>query len=135
MRMASQKKLAAEILGVGTGKIWFDPIRIEDIGQAITRADIKDLIKDKAIRLKQNTNKAKPGRKTKAKRGKGRRKIMVGNRKRMYINRIRKMREFLDKAHKKGEMTGEDKKKLRRLAKAGQFRSLKHLKESLKPAV
>jgi len=44
-----QKRLAAEILGVGESRVRVDPARISDVAQAITREDIKRLIREGAI--------------------------------------------------------------------------------------
>ena len=131
MKYASQKRLAAEILKVGTLKVWLDPLRLEDVKQAITRTDIKDLIKDRAIRVKPSVKRNKVVKRKR--RGKGSIKIRVKNRKKKYVNRIRKIRVYLDKAYKKEEITREDKHKLRRLAKSGHFRTLRHLKDHIKP--
>ena len=49
-----------------------------------------------------------------------------------YMNKIRKMRKHIQELHSKGELTDEKKDRVRKLAKAGQFRNLKHLKESIK---
>ena len=126
-----QKKLASRMLNAGIGKIWFDPLRAEDIKQAITRADISDLIKDKAIRVKAGKKKTVHV-KRKRKRKAGSRKMIVKNRKERYVNQIRKMRRYLHEISQKGEVSEDIKWKLRGLAKAGQFRSLKHLKEHIK---
>jgi len=42
-----QRRLAAEILGVGESRIWIDPNPeyTEDIEQALTRRDVESLIK------------------------------------------------------------------------------------------
>ena len=130
MELKIQKKLASKVLNVGLNKIWFDPLRLEDVEQAITRADILDLIKDKAIRIKAGIR--REVKKNRGKRKAGSRKMIVKNRKRKYINRIRKMRGHISEVHKKGEISEELKWKVRGLAKAGQFRSLRHLKEYLK---
>ncbi|MEM4532476.1 MAG: 50S ribosomal protein L19e, partial [Desulfurococcaceae archaeon] len=44
--LSLQKKLAAEILDVGVSRIWIDPSRVDEVVEAITREDIKRLIKD-----------------------------------------------------------------------------------------
>ena len=118
------------MLGVGTGKIWFDPLRLEDISQEITRTDITELIKDRAIRVRPSVNSTKNEKRKR--KGSGSRKMTVSTRKRDYMNKIRKMRRHLEDLSFKGEITRERKDKIRKLAKAGQFRNLKHLKEILR---
>jgi LSU ribosomal protein L19E len=46
MNLTTQKRLAAEILKVGTNRVWIDPERVEEVSTAITRESIKQLIKD-----------------------------------------------------------------------------------------
>jgi len=134
MKFQAQKKLAARIKKVGVGRIWLDPLRLEDVKQAITRGDIKDLIKDKAIKVKPKTKKAKSKGKP-GKKGTGRIRKRIRNRKAKYVSKIRKIRRYLDYVCKNKEITKKEKDKLRKLAKSGHFRSLKHLKESMKPTV
>lgn len=130
MKLQSQKRLASDILKVGQGKIWLDPLRLDDVKQAITRADIQELIKDKAIKKKHAAKKKKVVKRKR--KGKGRVKVRVGNRKKKYVNKIRKIRRYLDYALEKKEVTKTSRDKLRKLSKSGHFRSLRHLKESLK---
>ncbi len=47
-----QKRIAASVLKVGLNKVWFDPTRISEIREAITREDVKELIKEKVIKKK-----------------------------------------------------------------------------------
>jgi large subunit ribosomal protein L19e len=130
MKFKTQTSLASRMLGVGAGKIKFDPLRLEDVSQAITRADIAELIKDRAIRVKPTPNRTKVV--IRKRKGVGRTRFTVSNRKRDYINKIRKMRRHLQELHDKGDLALERKNRIRRLAKAGQFRNLKHMKESMK---
>ncbi|UCF59603.1 MAG: 50S ribosomal protein L19e, partial [Candidatus Bathyarchaeota archaeon] len=44
MSLKSQRRLAAELLNVGEGRVWIDPDRIEDVEAAITREEIRRLI-------------------------------------------------------------------------------------------
>ena len=71
--MASlQKKLAAKILKVGANKVWLNPVKMKDIEKAITRIDVKRLIKQNAI--KAMPEKIHP-------RGREKRRISTGSRK------------------------------------------------------
>lgn len=49
MSLRSQRRLAAEILKVGEGRVWIDPDRIEDVEAAITREEIRKLIHEGII--------------------------------------------------------------------------------------
>ena len=48
--VASQKRLSASILKCGVNRVWFDPERISDIENAISREDLRGLITDGASR-------------------------------------------------------------------------------------
>ncbi len=42
MNLRSQKRVAADVLGIGVTRVWFNPEKKEDIKKAITKADIRD---------------------------------------------------------------------------------------------
>ncbi|SEH53334.1 LSU ribosomal protein L19E [Halopenitus malekzadehii] len=48
--LSAQKRLAADELDVGKGRVWFDPDAQEEIADAITREDVRDLIEQGTIR-------------------------------------------------------------------------------------
>jgi len=50
LSLRSQRRLAAEVLKVGEGRVWIDPDRTEDVEAAITREEIRKLIHEGAIR-------------------------------------------------------------------------------------
>jgi len=50
MAGVTQRRLAADILGVGQNRVWMDPQRLEEIQTAITSQEIRRLIGDGAIR-------------------------------------------------------------------------------------
>lgn len=50
MSLSNQRRLAAEVLGVGETRVWIDPTRFEDVVAAITREDIRNLIKEGVIK-------------------------------------------------------------------------------------
>jgi large subunit ribosomal protein L19e len=51
--LSAQRRLAADVLDVGKNKIWLDPDRQADIADAITRADVRDLVQEGAIRAEE----------------------------------------------------------------------------------
>jgi len=129
MTLTTQKRLAADILNVGKGKVIFDNLRLEDISKAITRADVRELIKDKAI-MKKTWK--KQSRKVKiASKGPGKIKIRVKNRKAKYVAKIRKLRRYLSEIRGKKTISTEEYQYLRKLAKSGHFKTRRHLKEYL----
>ncbi len=50
MSLRSQRRLAADILKVGEGRVWIDPERTEDVEAAITREEIRKLIHEEVIK-------------------------------------------------------------------------------------
>ncbi len=50
MSLRSQRRLAAELLKIGLNRVWIDPDRNDDVEVAITRAEIKKLIHEGAIK-------------------------------------------------------------------------------------
>jgi len=50
LSLKSQRRLAAEILKVGEGRVWINPNRIEDVEAAISREEIRKLVHEGIIR-------------------------------------------------------------------------------------
>ncbi|MCJ7762991.1 50S ribosomal protein L19e [Candidatus Bathyarchaeota archaeon] len=47
--LASQRRLAANILKIGQNRVWMDPERMDDVEGAITREEVRKLIHEKVI--------------------------------------------------------------------------------------
>lgn len=136
-----QRKLASKILGCGTNKIWFDSDRLEDIREAITAEDIRELIKDGAIKgkitkgVKARAAKFRAGRRRKKrKRGLGKKKKILGRRKSDYVKSIRKLRGHINLLRERG-LDSKKANKLRKLAKSGHLTTIKNMEEYLKQNV
>ena len=138
MKLNVQKRLAAGVLGCSPKRIWLDPERLSDIKEAITKIDIKGLIKDKAIAKKpvKSVSRARARVRQKQKRS-GRRKGQGSRkgsenardaRKVVWINQARAQRELLKKMKEKGLFTTSVYRELYEKSKGGFFRSRKHLK-------
>jgi large subunit ribosomal protein L19e len=137
-----QKRLAAEILGVGVSRIRIDPARISDVAQAITREDVKKLIKTGAIWAEQERGvtgySSKIRRKQRVKgrsRGHGKReggKYARSDPKEAWMNRIRKIRGYLRYLRDHGVLDARTYRYLYMLAKGGYFTSLASLRLYLK---
>ncbi len=138
MRLKIQKRLAATILKTSKSKIKFDGDRLEDIKESITKVDIRNLIKDKAIEKvpiigpsrvrarKQMEQKAKGKR-----RGQGSRKGKSTARlpkKERWMNHVRKQRELLKKLRDNKKITTGAYRDLYSKSKGGFFRSVRHIK-------
>jgi large subunit ribosomal protein L19e len=129
------KRVAASILKCGTSRVWIDPNNIEKAKKAITRKDVKNLIKlgiiKKLPEKEQKGNKKKLEQKKKGRRkGKGSRKGAKGARqgkKMLWIKTVRAQRKLLKNFKEKGLIEKNVYRKLYRLVKGGMFRSRKHL--------
>ena len=65
MNLGKKRALAAKVLNVGKERICFNSERLDEIKEAITRQDIRDLHASKAITIRQESGrKAKQKRKT-----------------------------------------------------------------------
>jgi large subunit ribosomal protein L19e len=50
MDLKNKRRMAAELLDCGENRVWIDPNRVEDLTDAITRADIRTAIESGSIR-------------------------------------------------------------------------------------
>lgn len=133
-----QRRLAADILKCGKNRVRFDPDRLSDIKEAITKADIKSLINNRVISKKRllNTSRfwARKRREQKSygkQKGFGSRKGKKTARsppKRAWINKIRLQRNFIKSLRDKGNIKSIEYHELYMKSKGGFFRSLRHLK-------
>ena len=142
MNLTPQKRMAAEILKCGENRVYFDPYLIEDISLAITREDIRNLVKQGVIQKKYkkgNSNyrkKAHHERKKKGRaRGFGKRKGTKHARtpkKRAWIKRIRPQRRELKKLRERKLITVANYRKLYKNTKGGMFPSVAQMNRYIK---
>ena len=134
MSLKAQKRIAAEILKCGENRIYFDPFLIEEIKMAITRDDIRNLIKEGIIQKKYKKGISKyrknlhHERKKKGRaRGLGKRKGTKHARtpkKESWMKRIRPQRRELKKLRDRKLITTAIYRKLYKNAKGGMFNSV-----------
>jgi large subunit ribosomal protein L19e len=139
--LASQKRIVAAILKCGVNRIWFNPERLSDIENAISRDDLRGLVTDGAIKARQKKGVSRGRARAKiAKRsyghckGPGRRKGAAGARhpaKRTWIQKIRAIRKALVTLRDAGTIDPHMYRILYRKAAGGQFRSVAHMKAQL----
>lgn len=134
-----QRRLAADILKVGRNKVVFNPAKLKESSEGITRADVRGLIIKGAIGKKPHVGNSRGRlRKIKAQKKKGRRKgpatrkgswnVRTGGKKRRWINKIRPQRKLLKTLRDKEVIKPSVYRKLYRIAKSGYFRNKAHLK-------
>lgn len=116
----------------GENRVRFDPERLEDIRDAITREEIRALIKDGVIYAEPV--KGQQRIRIKEKRGPGRRKgakHSVISRKRRWIMRVRAQRRYLAGLKAAGRLKEGVYRKVYLQIKAGRFKSIADLKAYL----
>jgi large subunit ribosomal protein L19e len=121
----------------GESRVWIDPAQSKDAQAAITRIDVKNLIKKGVIkrvpgkvRMPKVAGKGWGGR-ARTRKGHGSRKggrFSRLPRKRRWINIVRPLRKMLAGMRAAGEVDKSTYKKLYMLVKGGQFRSRSHLR-------
>jgi large subunit ribosomal protein L19e len=128
MKLEGKKDLVARALGVGKGRIAFNVQRLEEIKQAITKQDIKDLVESGAINIKEIKGRIAVEKRGRRRAGSIRKKIKSG--KRGYITITRKLRRYLQSIRAK--MPNERYVLLRQEIKMHSFPNLAHFKERIK---
>ena len=134
MNLTSQRKLAATVLDCGMNRVWIDPERADEVSMAITREEIRKLIKEKAIKaLPENSQSRGRARVLAEKKKKGRRigagskkgaRFSVVSRKTRWMNKIRAQRKHLADLRDRRVIGVSAYRSLYRKAKGGEFRSV-----------
>lgn len=131
MKLSMQKRLASELLKCGVSRVRFDPERLEDIEDAITREDVRRLIEDGVIYKLQARGVSGAGAEAKRK-GPGSRKggkYSILPRKRRWIMRVRAQRRYIAGLRDRGVIDAKIYRRLYRLVKAGVFKSVAAVEE------
>ena len=141
MDLSNQKRMAAEILKCGEGRVWIDPDRIEDAADCITRADVRTAIASGLIAAKPKKGISKGrtrhmlNQKAKGKRkGPGSRKGTDNARlpdKRRWISTIRPIRDELKTLRDEGKITPSVYRMYYRKAKGGVYKSRRNIRQHM----
>lgn len=133
-----QKRIASMILKCSPKRIKFVTERLEDIKEAITRADLRSLVKDKAILGVQKkgisrvrANKIQKQKSKGQKKGQGKRKgksTARAPKKEKWMAKIRTQRKFIKELKDKGLVANDTYRNLYLKSKGGFFRSKRHIK-------
>ncbi|MFA5346804.1 MAG: 50S ribosomal protein L19e [Methanoregula sp.] len=139
--VASQKRIAAAILKCGANRVWFDPARISDIENAISREDLRVLITDGAIKAHQKKGVSRGRARARIaqrsyghRKGAGKRKGAAGARnpsKKAWVQKIRAIRKVLVELRDAGTIDRHMYRIIYRKAAGGQFRSVAHMKAQM----
>ena len=128
MNLSKKKQLASRALGVGIKRIVFVEPRMDEIKEAITKQDIRDLNQEGAILVKGVKGRRKFEKRTRT-RGVGKVRKKVNIRKKQYVIMTRKLRTYVDGLVKAGKLNKEDAVDVKKKIRNKFFRSKAHLKE------
>ncbi len=135
--LKAQKRLAADVMGVGKRRVWLDPDELDEIAEAITREDIRELVDLGIIQAKDDkTNSRGRARERNKKRsyghrkGQGSRKGKAGareNTKDSWVSRIRAQRARLKELRDEGTIDRTQYRELYNKASGGEFDNVDRL--------
>jgi large subunit ribosomal protein L19e len=139
--VASQKRIVASVLKCGVNRVWFDPARLSDIENAISREDLRALVTDGAIKARQKKGVSRGRARARIaqrsyghRKGPGKRKGAAGARKpskTAWVQKIRAIRKVLVELRAAGTIDPHMYRILYRKAAGGQFRSVAHMKAQM----
>jgi len=127
MNLNKKKELAARTLKIGKERIIFVKSRLDEIKEAITKQDIRDLMKDKAIVIKEIKGRRKKQKKRKRSPGNIRKKVQT--RKKDYVILTRKLRTYVKELKEQGKISLEELRDIRKKIRNKEFRSKANLRE------
>ncbi len=135
--LANQRRLAADVMGVGLYRVWLDPEASKDIAAALTREDIRKLIEEGKINKMaiRGTSRVRARELHEARayghrKGHGSRSGAKGARrpkKEMWMKKIRALRKRLRELKANNTIDVSTYRRLYRKAKGGEYRSKAHL--------
>ncbi len=133
MNLEKKRALASRALNIGKNRISFNPERLNEIKDSLTKQDIRDLVSSRAILIKEIKGR-KQNEKRKTRRREGSIKQRNIDTKGEYMLLTRKLRSYLLHQRSRGLIPQELFLKVRKEIKSSSLRSLSHLKERLSNA-
>ncbi len=138
MNLKNQKRVSASVLKVGKRRVWFDRERLQEIKEAITKEDIRGLVKRNLIQKKPETGTSRVRarkrivqRRKGRQQGKGKRKgtrtARLGK-KEAWMIQVRSQRKFIKELKEKGLVDVRTYRNLYSKVKGGYFRNKRHIK-------
>lgn len=138
MDLTTQKKLAAELLKCSAERVHFDPARLHDIKEGITKSDMRLLISDGFVTEKParstsrvRARKIQEQKRKGLRRGPGSKKGTLNandNKKEKWMAKVRSQRAFLQELKTKKLISITTFRELYLKSKGGFFRSKRHIK-------
>ncbi|HJT49264.1 MAG TPA: 50S ribosomal protein L19e [Nitrososphaeraceae archaeon] len=141
VNIRKKRELVARILGVGANRVRFEPDKLDEVSDSITRDNMRALIKNGAIWTvkPKGTSRARAEAKLELhrKRGtgpgskKGKKTARTGK-KAIYVARVRSMRYHLKVLKERNDLNRQTYWSLYKRVNGGQVRSLAHLRDLVK---
>jgi len=128
MNLSKKKELAGRTLKVGKARIVFLNSRVNEIKEAITKQDIRDLKNNGAIIVKEIKGRKKNIKK-KRKKSDGKKKKKVKKRKQEYVVLTRKLRKYVSEMKKQEKVSRDEYYDIRKKIRNRIFKSQSHLKD------
>lgn len=125
MNLGKKKNLAAKTMKVGKERIIFVNSRLDEIKNAITKQDIRDLYAEGAILVREVKGRRRVVKKRN--RSAGNVRIKVNTRKRDYMILTRKLRKHIQDLKKQRKLSDEKVKDMRKKIKNKFFKDKNHL--------
>jgi large subunit ribosomal protein L19e len=143
VNLKKKRELIARMLGIGANRVKFEPDKLDDIADSITREDLRSLVKRGTIwttKVKGTSRgRAKTKQAIRKKSGlgpgskKGKKTARMGK-KSAYVTKIRSMRHHLKVLKDRNEINRQTYWSIYKKVNGGQVRSVSHLREIVKQA-
>jgi large subunit ribosomal protein L19e len=138
MNLKNQKRIAAKLLKVGKTSVRFDPEKLSDIKEAITKLDMRGLIRDGAVkskpigssskgRLRKRLSQKRKGRQQGLGKRKGKKTARL-SKKEEWMIKVRVQRTFIRELKDKNLISVRTYRQLYKKIKGNYFRSKNHIK-------
>ena len=141
VKLKKKRELVARILGIGANRVRFEPDKLDDIADSITREDLRSLVKRGTIwttKVKGTSRgRAKTKQAIRKKSGlgpgskKGKKTARTGK-KSAYVTKIRSMRYHLKVMKDRNEINRQTYWLIYKKVDGGQVRSVSHLRDIVK---
>ena len=141
VNLKKKRELVARILGIGANRVRFEPDKLDEIADSITREDLRSLVKRGTIwttKVKGTSRgRAKTKQAIRKKSGlgpgskKGKKTARTGK-KSAYVTKIRSMRYHLKVMKDRNEINGQTYWLIYKKVDGGQVRSVSHLRDIVK---
>ncbi len=127
MNLRNKKLLARRTFNIGKRRIVFFSSRLDEIKEAITKQDMRDLQKDGAILVKEIKGRKKVKKRV-GKKSPGNIRKKVNKRKEEYVIMTRKLRKYVAELKKQGKLSREEVIDIRKKIRNKFFKSKANLK-------